>query len=79
MIPTRSLQDGDFTQKDKTPQDILADMNTLLTEMASYDGWSWEPDSLLIPFSNYWWLRRGMIDLLLRSRKARRPKRFTRR
>ena len=76
MILTRRLQDGDFTWKDKTPQDILADVNALLTELAFPPESS--PASLFLPFSTYWWLRRGMIDLLLRSRRGRRPKGFTR-
>ena len=75
-VKYRPLQDGDFTWKNKGPQDILADVNSLLSEIAFPPESA--PDSLLIPFSTYWWLRRGMVDLLLRSRKARRPKRFTR-
>ena len=73
----RPLQDGDFTWKHKSPQDILVDINTLLCTTVAQDIES-TPSSLWLPVWSYWWLKHGMIDLLLRSRRGRRPKRFTR-
>ena len=59
-----------------TSAEILSDMNTVLSELVFPPESS--PDWFVLPVWSYWWLKRGMIDLLLRSRKARRPKRFTR-
>ena len=94
-METRSLQDDDlnaglfaFTGHSasskwyaNTSAEILSDLNALFNSLwASSANEEWSGlGELLLPVRSYWWLKRGVIDLLLRSRKARRPKRFTRR
>ena len=65
---------------DLTPTDILADINTALLSVYENAEW-WDLTAgcdMLISMRTYWFLKRGAIDLLLRSRKTRRPERFTR-
>lgn len=103
---------GSFAWSTKTPQEILEDVNALLSSTwanSANEEWCpltwetpiseqnslvgltpyhcllerpswWLPKApLLIPLRAYWWLRRDMIDPLLRGRKRRRPEKFTRR
>jgi hypothetical protein len=76
---TRPLEVTDLRLWDnKTSADILADVNILLTGTWTAES-EWMPGSVLIPMSTYTLLWGcPVVRLLLRKRRTRRPKRFTR-
>lgn len=54
----------------KTPVDIMADFNALITSMYAFQA---VPDTILMPYAQYRWLVRGRIVAMLSKRRKNRP------
>jgi hypothetical protein len=62
---------------DKTAEEVVTDVNVALS--AVYDATYPSPGFMAIPVRTYWQiLRYPILALMLRNRRVRRPRRFTR-